>query len=107
MEVEWTQDGSITRIEHNQCKLAHEYVTSELFDPRRTVTTSVRVHGGAMPLTSVKSARAIPKDQLLEAMAEISQLEIDAPVGIGDVLLPNLVGTGIPLVATRNVPKAA
>lgn len=106
VEVEWTPEEGITRLEYNQCKLAYEYVASELFDPRRTVTTSVRVRGGTMPLASVKSAQSIPKAQVFQAMDQISGLEVDAPIDVGDVILPDLVGTDIPLVATRDVPSA-
>ncbi len=103
--VEFEGNG-IIRTDHAQCKLALDYVTDELFDPRRTLTTSLPVDGGAGPLVSVKTDRGLPKDRVLEAMQSISGLHVSAPVKIGDVVVANLLGTGIDLVATRNVAAA-
>lgn len=103
--VEFEGNG-IIRTDHNQCKLALDYVADELFDPRRTLTTSLPVDGGTGPLVSVKTGRGIPKDRVLEAMQSISGLHVSAPVKIGDVIVADLLGTGIDLVATRNVAAA-
>ena len=103
--VEFEGNG-IIRTDHNQCKLALDYVADELFDPRRTLTTSLPVDGGTGPLVSVKTDRGIPKDRVLEAMRSISGLHVSAPVKIGDVIVADLLGTGIDLVATRNVAVA-
>ena len=65
----------------------------------------VVVIGGELPLVSVKTEKAIPKRLLLEAMAEIAEIEVEAPVEIGQVIKDNLIGTGVKLVATRNIKK--
>ena len=103
--VEFEGNG-IIRTDHNQCKLALDYVTDELFDPRRMLTTSLPVDGGTRPLVSVKTDHGIPKDRILEAMQSLSGLHVQAPVKIGDVIVPDLLGTGADLVATRNVAAA-
>ncbi|MDA1257646.1 MAG: DUF1667 domain-containing protein [Chloroflexi bacterium] len=105
VQVEFEGNG-IIRTDHNQCKLALEYVNDELFDPRRTLTTSLAVDGGAKPLVSVKTDHGIPKHRVMEAMQSLSGLHVQAPVHIGDVIVPNLIGTGADLVATRNVAAA-
>lgn len=105
VQVEWEGDG-IIRTDHNQCKLALDYVKDELFNPQRTLTSSLPVVGGRKPLVSVKSSQGLPKDRLLEAMQSISDLDVHAPVHIGDVLVADLLGTGVSLVATRDVPAA-
>ncbi|MBA7536509.1 hypothetical protein ES705_28773 [subsurface metagenome] len=61
--------------------------------------------GGELPLVSVKTEKAIPKRLLLESMAEIAEIEVNAPVKIGQVIKDDLMGTGVSLVATRNVKK--
>lgn len=105
-EVEWTEEGGVTKVENNLCKLAFEYVEGELFDPRRMLTTSVPVDGGNWPLVSVKTHVPIPKGQMLEAMEAIAGLRAEAPIKVGDVILADLLGTGADLVATRNVAVA-
>lgn len=104
VEVEY-HEHEITGIDRNQCKLALDYVRSELFDPRRLLTTSVEVEGGDMPLVSVKTARPVPKHILLEAAEAVAGIRVRAPVKIGDVIAHDLLGTGSDLVATRNVAR--
>ena len=105
-DVEWTEEGGVTKVENNQCKLAFEYVEGELFDPRRMLTTSVPIDGGNWPLVSVKSHVPIPKDQMLEAMKVIADVRATAPIKVGDVIMPDFIGSGADLVATRNVTVA-
>ena len=105
VDVEWTKEGGVTSIKNHLCKLAGPYVESELFDPKRLLTTSIPVDGGNWPLVSVKSVPPIPKDLMLAAMDEITGVRVKAPIKVGDVLMKNLLGTGSDLVATRNVKK--
>jgi CxxC motif-containing protein len=106
VDVEWTQEGGVTGIRNHLCKLANEYVSSELFDPRRTVTTSMPVDGGDWPLVSVRTNPPIPKDRMLEAMDEITGVRVQAPIHVGDVLIANILNTGCDVIATRNVKIA-
>jgi CxxC motif-containing protein len=39
-------------------------------------------------------------------MNEIMKIEVNAPVMIGDVIIENCAGTGVSVVATKNVPCA-
>jgi CxxC motif-containing protein len=101
--VEWTKEDGVLGIKNHLCKLAGPYVESELFDPRRLLTTSIPVDGGDWPLVSVKSDPPIPKHMMLEAMDEITGVRVEAPIKVGDVLMTNILGTGCNVVATRNV----
>lgn len=103
VEAEWTKEDGVQSIKGHLCKLAYDYVASELFDPRRTMTTSMGVDGGDWPLVSVRTNPPLPKDRLLEAMDEIIGRRVPAPVKVGDVLIEDLLGTGTDIVATRNV----
>ena len=106
VDVEWTQEGGVSGIKNHLCKLANDYVDSELFDPRRTVTTSMPVDGGDWPLVSVRTNPPIPKGMMLEAMDEITGVRVQAPIKVGDVLIADVLGTGCDVVATRNVKSA-
>ncbi|PKP55091.1 molybdopterin oxidoreductase, partial [Candidatus Atribacteria bacterium HGW-Atribacteria-1] len=55
---------------------------------------------------SVKTEKAIPKRLLLKAMAEIAEIEVEAPIKIGQTIKDNLMGTGVSLVATRDIKRA-
>ena len=106
VDVEWTKADGVLGIEFNLCRLALEYVEGELFDPRRMLTTSVPVDGGDWPLVSVKTDVAIPKDRMLDAMDELTGVRAKAPIRVGDVIVPNILGSGSNIVATRNVARS-
>ncbi|MBR5951870.1 MAG: DUF1667 domain-containing protein, partial [Pseudobutyrivibrio sp.] len=54
---------------------------------------------------SVKTKSNIPKDKIDAVMKEIDSAVMNAPVHIGDVVVKNVCGTGVDVVATRNVEK--
>ena len=80
---------------------------TECIAPVRSLTTTVRANGGAYPLVSVKSAAPLPKEKLLDCMAAINEARVDAPVEIGDVVISNLLGTGVDIIATNQLARGA
>jgi CxxC motif-containing protein len=86
------------------CKRGREYARQELTDPRRILTTTIRVSHGALPMLPVKTAGPIPKGTLMDAMDFIAKLDVEAPVAMGQVICPDVANTGTALVACRNVP---
>ena len=102
-EYEGTDVGSITG---NLCPKGRTYVVQELIDPRRTIATSVRVTGGALPLASVRLTQPIPKDRIFDVMNEINAKVVDAPVSIGDVVIKDVLGLDSDVIITKNVPSA-
>lgn len=102
-----TEAGEIKGITGNTCPRGADYVTKELKDPRRIVTSLVRVRGGELPVVSVKTAADIPKDKIGQCVRELKELELEAPVSIGQVVLEDVCGTGIHVVATREDPQGA
>ena len=99
------RNGNIKEIKGNLCHKGEEYVRSELFNPKRIVTSTVVVLNGEIPLVSVKTSRGVPKEKIFDVMDEISKIEINAPVKLGDVILRNVANTGADIIATRNVDK--
>ena len=96
----------IVSITGNDCPKGIKYTKGEFINPLRILPTTVEVIGGEFPLVSVKTEKAIPKKLLLKAMAEIAEIEVKAPVDIGQVVKDDLIGTGVSLVATRNIKRA-
>ncbi|MDO5423788.1 MAG: DUF1667 domain-containing protein [Eubacteriales bacterium] len=99
------ENRQVTSVEGYTCKRGKDYGAKECTHPERTVTSSVPVTGGTLPMVSVKTAKDIPKEKIRDCMEAIHSLHIQAPVRIGTVLLENIAGTGADLVATRNVPE--
>jgi CxxC motif-containing protein len=94
-------------VEGNQCKRGVEYAANELSDPRRTVTTTVKVQGGLHPLLPVYTAAPIPKPLIFRLLAELRRVELCAPVQRGQVVLENALGTGVDILASRDMPLTA
>ncbi len=96
-------EGRIQDLTGNFCRLGETYVQSELTDPRRTLTTLVRVRHGVSPLVPVWTEEPVPKDRVLELADLLRSITLDAPVKIGQVVLADPLGVGIPVVASGNV----
>ena len=101
-----TDNGVIKDIAGNTCPQGADYVTKELTDPRRIVTSLVRVRGGVLPVVSVKTVADIPKDCIRDCIKALKAIELTAPVRMGDVVVENVCGTGVDIVATANMEKA-
>ena len=98
--------NSIKEIHGNLCEKGREYVVEEIFNPKRVLTTTVKVRNGEIPMASVKTSKPIPKEIIFEVMKEISNIEVEAPVRIGKVVIQNILNTGADVVATKNVKSA-
>ncbi len=104
MYVQYTLKD-IKNVEGNRCNLGLEYAEKEIFNPERTLTTTVRVKHGHLPLVSVKSAKPLPKERLFEVMNLLAKVEVEAPIRIGDKIVANLFDTGVDIVATKKIEK--
>ncbi len=102
MTVE-TEDDEIKNVSGFSCPIGEKYAREEYENPSRILPTTVRVKNGLLPLVSVKTEKPISKRLLLDAMEEIAQIEIEAPVQIGQIIKRNVLNTGVNLVATRTV----
>lgn len=90
-------------VEGNTCKRGEIYGLNEVTNPVRVVTSTVKVNGGELPVIPVKTNGAIPKHLNFECMGIIDETVIEAPVKMGDVIIENVLGTGIDVVASRNI----
>jgi len=91
-------NGEIVSIENYQCKRGINYAKNEVLDPRRTLTTTVKLSNGRV--LPVRTKEPIPKKLLKKVMLETKDIIVDPPVKIGDVVVKNIAGTGIDLIAT-------
>lgn len=99
-----TREGQTVLKVTSGCKRGHEYAQRELVDPRRMVATTVRVQGGIHPLLPVTTSAPFPKPRILELMAALRQVELNAPIRMGAPVLRNALNTGIDIIASRDMP---
>ena len=84
------------------CKRGETYAIQEVTLPTRVITSSVKVTGSDLPLCPCKTAGAVPKSHIPQCLEAIRAVTVAAPVKIGDVLIADLAGTGVALIATAN-----
>ena len=99
------QEGKILSVTGATCKRGEEYVCQELNAPKRNISSSVAVTGGELPLASVRTTKAIPKEMIFRVMEEIKKVVVEAPVIKGQVLIANVLGTGSDIIVTKDVRK--
>ncbi len=103
VEVEGDRVVSVTG---NTCKRGETYARTEITDPRRTLTSTVRLSGAtADRFLPVKTDSAIPKGKMMEVMAFLKTVTVTVPVSRGDVLVQDICGTGASLVACKTIEK--
>ncbi len=95
--------GDEIKVEGATCPRGVTYGTNEVTNPMRSLTTTVKVTGGELPLVSVRTDGVIPKDMLKDAVKELSRITVTAPVTIGQVVCADLLGTGVAVKASKNV----
>ena len=89
-------------ISGNACPVGDEYARKEKTAPSRNIASLIRVTGGKRKVVSVKTSSDIPKGKIFDCMAEIRSATVPAPVKAGDVLLRNVAGCGVDIIATNN-----
>lgn len=104
--VDFDDDNrKVLNVTGNNCKIGERYAQKELTNPTRIVTSSIKVDGGDLAMVSVKTESDIPKGKIFDIMKEIHETRIEAPVKIGDILISNVAGTNVNIIATRNIKK--
>ncbi len=99
-------NGSLVSFSGNKCKKGEDYIRQELTSPYRTIASSVLVKDGKMPLASVRTTKAIPKDKIFAVMDEIRKVVLTAPVEEGAVVIKNVLNLDSDIIVTRSVKKA-
>lgn len=97
------EDGKVVEVEGNECKRGVDYAHQEAIMPKRTLTTTVRVKGGLLPLVPVKTHIPIPKKNIKAITELIAQAKVEAPITIGEIIITDVLGTGANIVATRSI----
>lgn len=97
------EQGEIKNISGHTCKRGEEYARKEVTNPTRIVTSTVRVEGGHLDMVSVKTESDIPKGKIFECVAALKDICVKAPVHIGDVIVSDVAGTGVNMVATKEI----
>lgn len=94
------EDGDI-RVSGNGCRRGEDYAKNEYLDPKRMITTTVRLKNGEYRLMPVVSSEPVPKEKLQDCLELLYQMEVSAPVSLRQVLVENILGTNVDILAAR------
>ncbi len=99
------EGNEVISVIGNTCPKGDAYARKEVTNPTRIVTSTVRVKGGIASMVNVKTASDIPKDKIFDCAAALKDVVLTAPVKIGDVVLKDVCGTGVDIVAPKKIKK--
>lgn len=95
------EGSEVFSVSGNTCKRGDAYARTEITNPTRSLTTTVKVRGGVHPVVPVKTSQPIPKALMFDAMRAVNEITAEAPIAIGQVIVHDLLGTGADVVATN------
>lgn len=101
------EDGEVLEVSGADCKVGEKYAEEEFKNPRRMVSTTVKVRGGVLPLLPVVSASPVPKTMVREAVRTLAGVVMEAPVADGQVIYPDILGTGVDVISSRALDRKA
>ncbi|MBQ6126157.1 MAG: DUF1667 domain-containing protein [Erysipelotrichaceae bacterium] len=93
------------QVEGNACPRGYTYAVNELTNPLRTLTTTVGIESETQKRLPVISSAPLPKGRIMEAMKALKDVEVQAPVHMGDPVYKNVLNLGIDIIASRSIEK--
>jgi len=97
------EGDEIKDVKGNTCKRGDDYARKEITNPMRIVTSTVEVDGTDDMMLSVKTEKDIPKGTIMDCMKALKGIKVSLPVHIGDVIIENVAGTGVSIIATKTI----
>ena len=93
-------EGNVVGVANHLCKEGKQYATAECRFPGRILTATVLTEGSSRKLLPVRTREPLPKESLREAMRSLSQVRAKPPIEIGQVIVADILNTGVDLIAT-------
>lgn len=97
------EGGTVQSVEGNTCKRGDDYARREVIAPMRMLTTTLPVLGGDRATVVVKTNGEVPKALLLDCARALRDVKVTAPVKFGEVVVKNILDTGVDVIAVKEV----
>ena len=91
------------KVTGNMCPKGSAYGKKELTFPTRTITSTVKIKNGVHKRLPVKTSSDIPKNMIFEIMKKLNSIEVSSPIKVGDIIIKNVLETGVDVIATRDM----
>lgn len=108
ISVDWTEENGekkIVSVRGNSCKRGEVYASQEVVDPKRVLTSTVKLINNELSVLPIRSSSPIRKEKLFEAMDEIKKTVIDRDIKMGDVIIENIASTNVSMISCRDAHK--
>ena len=103
-QMEITGDGSQGyTVTGNACSRGEKYGIKELTNPTRILTTTIKLKNSLLKRLPVRTDTAIPREMIFACMKELDAVEAEAPVRAGDIIVENILGTGVNIISARSI----
>jgi len=103
ISVDMDENNKILTISGNKCKRGYKYASTEVINPERILTSTVVIESEKIKRLAVKSEKPISKTILADCMVLINNASVKTPVKMGDVIIKNILNSGVDIVASRTV----
>lgn len=99
------ENGKVIEVCGNTCKKGADYAKKEVTNPTRIITSTVLcdTKNNDTVQLSVKTESDVPKDKIFEVMKQLKGVRVKSPIKIGDVILYDVAGTNVNVIATKNI----
>lgn len=102
-EMDVIEEEGRLRVEGHECDKGAAFAESEIRHPMRNLATSVPLQGTEAGMVSVRLSGPVPRDRIFPILEAIAGLRPDPPVRRGQVLISDVLGTGVDVIATRTI----
>ncbi|MBQ1483570.1 MAG: DUF1667 domain-containing protein [Erysipelotrichaceae bacterium] len=103
--LEAEQDGDKIKVTGNACPRGYTYAYNEMTHPLRTLTSTVEVESKDQRRLPVISSSPLPKGRIMDVMKELKGVKTKAPVKMGDVIVADVLGLGVDIIASKSIVK--
>lgn len=103
LEVTINEQKEVVAVCGNTCPRGIQYAHQEITDPKRMVTTTIRILHALHPLLPVMTTKPVPKDKIFDIIKECKKQNVQAPIYQGDVIVHQPLGLDVDIIATRSL----
>lgn len=94
---------AVVEVRGFSCRRGKEYALQEHTAPSRIVTTTVEIDRARWPRLPVRSNAPAPKGKVAEICRALRKVRVSAPVSMGDIIVADVLGTGVDIIAERDM----
>ncbi len=93
-------------VDGNRCKRGKAFGEQEFVNPKRMLTSTIAITGARLPRLPVVSSGELPLDRMKDFLEVLYRVRLEAPVAKGDIVVADILGSGVDILASRSIQTA-